>query len=154
MPCFSAVALPAHIAWPALIAMSKPTFRPYPEPGAEVKGQFRLFRFLSETIRHGGFHFTTLMPHIIIPVYVAYMILKRMGLWTDGMDTFVEGLLIPALQGLAIGGIIGTTYLRFSLTGRKIKSKRDEGAATSEEDAGQHRVEVTFWAFIYLLVIT
>lgn len=131
------------------------SFRPYPEPGSDTKGSFRLWPFLRDSILFGPFQFGALVPHIVLPFYLAYRVLKGMGYYTDHVAYIVDAIVIPLLQGFAIGGMITTGYMRFfSDTGRTIAKKRSEDAATSEEDTSQHRVEVALYAFVYLLFAT
>lgn len=131
------------------------SFRPYPEPGVDTKGHFRLWPFLRDTILFGPFQFAGLIPHIVLPFYLAYRVLKGMGLYTDYVAYIVDAIVIPFLQGLGIGGMITMGYMRFiSSTGRTIAKKRSEDAATSEEDSSQHRIEVALYAFVYLLFAT
>lgn len=131
------------------------SFRPYPEPGSDTLGKFRLWPFLRDSILYGPFQFAALVPHVVLPFYIAYRILKGMGLYTEHVAYIVDAIVIPLLQGFAIGGAITTGYMRFgSEAGRNIAKKRSEDAATTEEDTSQHRIEVALYAFVYLLFAT
>ena len=131
------------------------SFRPYPEKGADTKGTFRLWPFLRDSILKGPFQFGGLVPHFVLPFYLAYRALKGAGLYTEEVSYIVDAIVIPLLQGLAIGGIITTGYLRFGTEqGRLIGRKRSEDSATSEENLSQHRIEVALYAYIYLLFAT
>ena len=127
------------------------SFRPYPEPGTNDKGSFSLLTFLHNSIANGPFHFLPLVSHIIIPIYGVYRLLKQSGYWNAQVDYAVDGLLVPLLQGLSVGGILGTFILRYCTPeGRRVASKRADYAATDDEEANQHRLEIVLWSFIYL----
>ncbi|UZJ55040.1 hypothetical protein CBS101457_004360 [Exobasidium rhododendri] len=126
-------------------------FQPHPDKDADILGSFSVYNFFRESINHGPLHFMTLVPHVLIPIYGVYRLLKQSGYWTSNVDYLVDALLIPLLQGLSLGGILGTTTLRYlSPTGRRIASKRAESSATDGEDKSQHRLELALWSFIYL----
>lgn len=134
--------------------MAQP-FRPYPEPGADTKGTFRLWPFLRDTILNGPFQFTGLVPHFVLPFYLAYLVLKGIGWWTNEVDYIVDGIVIPLLQGLSVGGIVTMGYMRYGTpAGRLVAKKRSDSSATSDEDTSQHRIEVALWAYIYLGLAT
>jgi hypothetical protein len=127
------------------------SFRPYPEEGKVVSGTFVLRDVLVKTIIEAPVHFLAIIPHLLIPLYGGYRILKIMGYWTAQVDFVVDIILVPLLQGLSVGGILGTSFLRYlTPTGRKIAHKRQDQAATDEEDLHQHRLDIIFWSFCYL----
>jgi hypothetical protein len=127
------------------------TFRPYPEQGSEPTGAFILGKFLVDTITKAPLHFMALVPHILIPVYGVYRVMKSSGYWTPQVDYAVETLFVPLLQGLSAGGFLGAAFLRWGTsTGRKVAHKRQEDAATDIEETAQHRLDLILYAFMYL----
>lgn len=141
-----------HIHLHLMSASTVQPFRPYPEPGSDTKGTFRPYHFYSNTIRQGsGFHFGFLVPHVLLPLYLAYRLLKMTGFWTSTLQYFIDFLLVPLLQGFSVGGILITFTMRFvSPTGRTINHKKSENAATPSEEKRQKHSEEALWAFIYL----
>jgi hypothetical protein len=130
--------------------MSSP-FRPYPEPGSDIMGKFSLTKFLHDTISNGSFHFLWIIPHVVIPIYGVYRVLKQSGYWTPTVEYTVDALFVPLLQGLAVGGVVSTGFMRYiSPSGRRVAHKRADSAATDAEDTSQHRLEIALWSFIYL----
>jgi hypothetical protein len=126
-------------------------FRPYPEPGKEQTGHFRPLALLRDTILLGPFQFGGLVPHFVLPFYLAYLGLQRSGLWTTQTQYLINSLLVPMLQGLSVGGILTMGFLRFGTDrGRMIAKKRKEKAATIEEDRSQYNIELALWVYIYL----
>lgn len=127
------------------------TFRPYPEKGADTQGHFRPTQFLIETVTNGPFHFLWILPHVIIPIYGVYRILKQNGYWTSQVDYAIDTILIPLLQGSSVGGVLGTSFLRYgTASGRRISNKRADDAATHSESKDQYRIELALWVFIYI----
>lgn len=127
------------------------TFRPYPESGQEATGAFILGHFLVETITRAPLHFMALVPHVLIPIYGVYRVMKSSGYWTPQVDYAVETIIVPLLQGLSLGGFLGAAILRWGTsTGRKIAHKRQEDAATDAEAKSQHRLDMILYSFMYL----
>jgi hypothetical protein len=126
-------------------------FQPYPDKDADTLGNFSLYGFLKGSVSNGPLHFMTLVPHLTIPIYGIYRLLKQYGYWTSNVDYLVDALLIPLLQGLSVGGILGLFTLRYIMPeGRRVANKRAESSATDSEDANQYRVELALWGFVYL----
>lgn len=127
------------------------SFRPYPEKGADIKGQFRLFKFLEESILLGGLHFGLLVPHFMLPFFIGYRISKGAGLWTQQVQYTVDAIIVPLLQGFSLGGVLIMGMMRFLTTeAKRVSNKRGEDAATFKENRSQLRVELALWSFIYL----
>lgn len=126
-------------------------FRLHPEPGTERYAKFSFSSAVYNTIRTGAIGSALLVPQVILPIYGVYVLVHRSGYWTPELERGLA-FVMALLQGLSLGSAIALSIVRYSASGKAIKGRRIEKAATDQENTKQHRIEVALRALIYFFI--
>lgn len=127
-----------------------PDFQPHPtaEQRAEhKKASLRPLTFVFESVMEAPFHFGGLVPHFVLVFYGLYRLGTAWGI-VPPYNPAVALALLPLVQGVAAGVVAGSGGLRYGPTGRRLKRKEREGAAT---DAEINRLQYSDMAFAFAL---